>query len=141
MVSPLSRALMGQPAVETSQPQLRTRQPDLDGIVDAQLLVGELEAVELHADVLAPADMDVLAGTLAEKLQGFGTSGDHLRLPRASYFDGPQIRGAIARVANVDTTTAVASEDVVVREARMLRVLRALQSASDHIQRQSSLDG
>ena len=141
MVSPLSRALLGGPAV--NQPQERTtRQSDaLDQLLDAQLVMGELEAVELHADIVAPPEMDVLAGTFAEKLQGVGSSGDHMRLPRLTYFDGPQLRASIDRMARVDTTTAVASKDAVVKEARMLRVLRALQEAGDHIRRQSSLEG
>lgn len=109
---------------------------------DAQLGIRELEVFRLDVDMVAPADAAELAEPLVEAFRAEPTSGDHLRLPQMTQLDGAQMRSAIGRILSVDPARAGASNaEQAEKEARMREVLRALDSAVDHIQHLSGQKG
>lgn len=90
---------------------------------------------------LLRADLDMVAPPEAAELRRNGldftgplTTGDHLRLPQMTFMDGRELRGAVRKVLRADTTEAVGSPEAAVKEAKMLRMLKALDGAQRFIQ-------
>jgi hypothetical protein len=109
---------------------------------DAEMGVRELEVLRLDLDMVAPPDAAELAEPLVDAFRGAPTSGDHLRLPQMTQLDGPGMRAAVGRVLAVDTAAAGAPDpDAAEKEARMREVLRALDSAAEHIQLRAGTSG
>jgi hypothetical protein len=107
---------------------------------DAHLGIKELEALRrLDLDMVAPPEAADLAEPLVALYQGTPTSGDHLRLPQLTHLDAQSLRSAVGRVLAVDTTAIAGSQDAVLKEAKMRRVLKALDSAVADIQRRATI--
>ncbi len=104
-----------------------------------RMAIDELAILRLDVDLVAPPEAAQLAEPLVETFQATPSSGDHLRLPQPARFGAEQLRGAVDRILQTDTQGAARSPDAVVKEARMRRVLSALQGATQHISRQSQL--
>ena len=99
----------------------------------------ELEVLRLDVDMVAPPEAAQLAEPLVEHFQATPTSGDHLRLPQPARYTSGQLRGAVDRILSADSSGAARSPDAVVKEAKMRRVLSALQGANNLIQQKSQL--
>lgn len=109
---------------------------------DAHMGIREIEVLRADLDMVSSAEATDLAQPLVEMYRGSITSGDHLRLPLLTNHDGPSLRAAVARVLETDTSAmAAGSREDVLKEAKMLRVLRALEGAVAQIQRQAALTG
>ncbi len=104
-----------------------------------RLAIDELEILRLDVDMVAPPEVAQLAEPLIETFQATPGSGDHLRLPQPTRFAAAQLQGAVDRILETPTSNAARSPDAVVKEARMRRVLAALQGANEHIARQSQI--
>lgn len=100
---------------------------------DAQLDIREIEALRLDLDTVAPPEAAALAEPLVDLFRGNMTSGDHLRLPQMTNFDGPTTRAAVTRVIKTPLSAAVASREDVAKEKKMHLVLRALDSVVNNI--------
>jgi hypothetical protein len=107
--------------------------------VEAHLGIREIEVLRADLDMIAPPEAAELAEPLVALYQGQISSGDHLRLPQLTTYDGPAVRAAISRVLSVDTREAGGPQEDVIKEERMRRVLRALEGAVANIQRQANL--
>lgn len=107
---------------------------------DAQMGIQEIEVLRLDLDMVAPPDAAELAEPLVEMYRGTLTSGDHLRLAQATYHDGPTLRSAVGRVLSIDTTAHAGSQDAVLKEAKMRRLLQALDGAVADIQRRAAMN-
>lgn len=104
-----------------------------------RMAIDELEILRLDVDLVAPPEAAQLAEPLIETFQATPSSGDHLRLPQPTRLAAGQLQGAMDRILKTPTSNAARSPDAVVKEARMRRVLAALQGATEHISRQSQI--
>jgi hypothetical protein len=107
---------------------------------DAHMGVHEIEVLRADLDMVTPAEASELAQPLVEMYRGVVTSGDQLRLPLLSNHNGPTIRAAVGRVLDTDTSAPIGSREDVLKEAKMHRVLRALEGAAAQIQRHASMN-
>lgn len=104
-----------------------------------RMAIDELEILRLDVDLIAPPEAAELGESLVDTFQAPPTSGDHLRLPQPPRSSAERLRGAVDRMLAVDTSGAARSQDAVVKEAKMRRVLNALRGANQHIARQSQI--
>ena len=100
---------------------------------DAQLGIRELEVLRGDIDVITPPEVAQFAEPLVALYQGQVSSGDTLRLPTLTNHDALSMRAAVGRVLAMEG--AVSSP----KEARMIEVLGALESAISNIQRQAAM--
>jgi len=105
-----------------------------------QVSIDEIDVLRADLDVVLPPEALSLGGPRLD-FNAPTTSGDHLRLPQMSALDGPQMRAAIRRVLRVDRTAAAGSGEAVMKEARMHRLLRALDGTQRAIHRRTDLEG
>lgn len=103
---------------------------------DAQLGIQELRVLR-DVDLVTPPEVADLAEPLVEAYRGNVTTGDHLRLQQLTSFDGPAMRASVHRILTADMSAKAGTEAERAAEAKMLRVLSALEDAVSHIQRQS----
>lgn len=89
----------------------------------------DLEAAHLGVDVLAARA--ALRAPLTAALRREAPNGDAVRLPPPS--NTGRVPAARARILAVDTTAIAAPREVVVKEAKMRRVLEALEGVHDLI--------
>lgn len=114
--------------VALSNLQLETRAPATRSRgADAQMGVRELEALR-KADFVAPPEAAEDSEPLVGLYQGRPATGDQLRLPQVTAFDGYAMQAAITRVLNVDSSNAGPAV------LKMNRVLEALQVAAASIE-------
>jgi hypothetical protein len=106
---------------------------------DAHIGIHEIDVLRADLDMVTPASESELAPSVAQMYRGTINAGDHLRLPLLTNHDGPSLRAAVGRVIDTDTSGAAGSREDVLKEAKMLRVLRALEGAVAHIQRHASM--
>ena len=128
----LNHALTRLP-VDAQVPEQRT-----GARTEAHLGIKELDALRA-LDLVAPPEAADLAEPLVALYQGTPTSGDHLRLEQRTNHSGPAIRAAVARVLSADITAVAGNQDAVIKEAKMRRVLQALDGAVADIQRRAAL--
>jgi hypothetical protein len=107
---------------------------------DAHLGIKELAVLRLDFDMVAPPEAAELGEPLVEMYQGTLTSGDHLRLDQRTNHSGAAIRAAVGRVLATDPTAAASSQDAVLKEAKMRRMLQALDGAVADIQRRAAVN-
>lgn len=105
---------------------------------DAQLAIKELEILRGDVDLVNPNAVAGVSDSQLDRYRGAVTSGDHLRLDQRTRRDGPAIRAAITRILAVDTSSGGASADAVLKEAKMRRVLVALDYAAQFIRHQAT---
>lgn len=105
---------------------------------DAQLGIKEIQVLRSDLDLVDPSELLRGSESVFAKYRGDITSGDELRLPLMSTNDGPGLRAAVARVITKDCSAGASREDVM-KEEKMLRVLRALDQATSSIQRQANM--
>lgn len=105
---------------------------------DAQMGIQELKVLRLDVDMVAPPEAAELAEPLVQAYRGEISTGDQLRLPQMTRNDGPSMRAAVNRVLATDTQALSTDSSAVVKEERMLRVLRALDYAVDQISQKSN---
>src|SRR5262249_13792256 len=101
-------------------------------IADANVQIGELEALRLDAGLHAPRAAG-LAEPLVSDYRAIPTSGDHLRLPLSTNKTGPQLRRSIDRFLATPMTPS-ASEEVATAIGKLHRLLGALRGAHERIQ-------
>ncbi len=131
-IGDLNQALTRLP-IETTTPDARP-----GARTEAHLGIKELDALRA-LDMVAPPEAADLAEPLVELYRGTLTSGDHLRLEKRTNFSGPAIRAAVGRILTADVTAVAGGQDSVIKEAKMRRVLQALDGAVADIQRRAAL--
>ena len=107
--------------------------PDVRARNDAQLDIREIEALRLDVDTVAPPEAAALTEPLVDLFRGQMTSGDNLRLPRMTNFDGPSTRAAVSRIIRTPLAAAAAPREAIAKEKKMHLVLRALDSVVTNI--------
>ncbi len=105
---------------------------------DAHLAIHELDVLRADLDLVAAPEAAQSLEPLIQLYRGGLTSGDHLRLPLMTSHDGPALRAAVSRVIGTDNS-AGGSRDDVMKEEKMRRVLRALDSAVSDIHRHANM--
>lgn len=130
----LNHALTRIPVDTATAPEAR-----IGARTEAHLGIKELGALRA-LDLVAPPEAADLAEPLVALYQGTPTSGDHLRLEQRTNHSGPAIRAAVARVLSADITAVAGNQDAVIKEAKMRRVLQALDGAVADIQRRAALN-
>lgn len=100
---------------------------------DAQLGIKELEVLR-NVDVVAPAELAQVGEPLVETYRGNITTGDHLRLPQMTRLPDDVLRDSLRRVLSADLDRAGGSPEARAAEAKMHRVLGAIDDALTTIQ-------
>ncbi len=95
---------------------------------DAQLGIKELEVLR-NVDIVAPAELAEAAEPLVEAYRGNITNGDHLRLPQMTRLHPEAMQASIRRVLSTDIGRPGGSPEARAAEAKMHRVLTAIEDA------------
>jgi hypothetical protein len=103
---------------------------------DAQMGIKELQVLQLVDDI-APADAAELQKHIAEKYFNPSPTGDQLRLPQLTNFDGHAVRAAVSRVLSADIDAPGGTVEARAAESNMFRILAALEDATSQISRQA----
>lgn len=102
---------------------------------DAELGIAELKALREVNYVASPElaqDSEFLVGLY----RGDSDHADRLRLEQRTFLDGPTMRAAVGRVLDVEVG-AGGSPEQIAKEAKMRRLLGALDAAVGSIQQQT----
>ena len=119
--------------------EVTINQPSVGSHTEAHLGIQELDALRA-LDLVAPPEAAELAEPLVELYRGTPTSGDHLRLEQRTHHTGPAIRAAVGRILVADTTAIAGTQDAVLKEAKMRRVLQALDAMVGDLHRRAALN-
>ena len=104
---------------------------------DVQLGIKELEVLR-NVDLVAPPELAQSGEPLVEAFRGNITNGDHLRLPQLTHLPGDALRTSLRRVLSTDIDGPGGSPDARAAEAKMHRVLGAIEDALATIQAYAS---
>lgn len=105
-----------------------------------QIAVDELAVLGADLDVVLPPEA-VSIGAQRLNFNAPTTSGDHLRLQQATALDAPQMRASLRRVLRTDLGAAAGSSEAVMKEARLHRLLRALDGTQRAIKQRTEMVG
>jgi hypothetical protein len=106
---------------------------------DAQMGIKELQVLRLDVDMVTPPEVAEIAEPLVDAYRGSITTGDQLRLPKLTNLDGPSMRSAVNRVLSAKMTSIVGGAEALESEAKMRRVLGALEDTVAQIQRNAGI--